>query len=197
MYGRDARLPTATGITAPTERELVDLSDFGESLLTNLSEARGLARKSIQNSQQKQKQNYDKKARAGNFRVGERAFLYKPAAKSGKAYKFARPYYGPYRIVEVTSNDAKICPVDKPDEEPIFVALDRLRRCPEEIGDEFWPARAKKRTQSPNLSQAVESRDVAVDAPAPEQIPKNSTKGVWSGRLRSNKVTSVGEDASA
>ena len=92
--------------------------------MTNLSEARELAQKSIQNSQKKQKQNYDKRARANVFRVGERAFLYKPAAKSGKAYKFARPYYGPYRIVEITTNDAKICPIDKPSEEPIFVALD-------------------------------------------------------------------------
>ena len=49
MYGHDARLPTATNITTTTERDLVDLSDFGESLMTNLSEATELARKSIQN----------------------------------------------------------------------------------------------------------------------------------------------------
>jgi hypothetical protein len=198
MYGRDARLPTATDITTTTERDLVDLSDFGESLMTNLSEARELARKSIQNSQKKQKQNYDKRACANVFRVGDRVFLYKPAAKSGKAYKFARPYYGPYRIVEITTNDAKICPVDIPNEEPIFVALDRLRCCPGEIGDEFWPTRAKKKARSPNSKKAVESEGSAVEAPAPEQVPqKDSTEGVWSGRLRSHKRVNVGEDASA
>ena len=43
MYGRDARLPPAT----TTERDLVDLSDFGESLMTNLSEARELAQRAF------------------------------------------------------------------------------------------------------------------------------------------------------
>ena len=105
MYGRDARLPTATEVTAPTQHDLVDLSDFGESLMTSLSEARELAWKSIQSSQKKQKQNHDKKAK-DIFRVGRRIFLYKPAVKRGKAYKF-----------ELTTNDAKICPVDKPSEE--------------------------------------------------------------------------------
>ena len=165
--------------------------------MTNLSEARELARKSIQNSQKKQKQNYDKRARANVFRVGERVFLYKPAAKSGKAYKFARPYYGPYRIVEITTNDAEICPIDKPNKEPIFVALDRLRHCPEEIEDEFWPTQAKRKAHSPNSKKVVESEEPAVEAPAPEQVPqKDSTKGVWSGRLRSHKCVTVGEDAS-
>ena len=40
MYGRDARLPIATEVPAPTQRDLVDLSDFGESLMTHLSVAR-------------------------------------------------------------------------------------------------------------------------------------------------------------
>ena len=196
MYGCDAHLPTATDVTTTTEHDLVDLSDFGESLMTNLSEARELARKSIQNSQKKRKQNYDKRACANVFRVGDRVFLYKPAAKSGKAYKFARPYYGLYRIVEITSNDAKICPIDSPNEEPIFVTLDRLR-CPGEVGDEFWPTRAKKKARSPNSKKAIESEESAVEAPAPEQVPqKDSTEGVWSGRFRSHKRVNVSEDAS-
>ena len=36
-------------------------------------------------------------------------------------------------------NDAHIRPVDRPAEEPILVSLERLRRCPEEIPDRFWP----------------------------------------------------------
>lgn len=60
MYGRDARLPTMTEVVAPTQCSLVDLSDYGESLMSNLSKARELARKSIQSSQKKQKRNYDK-----------------------------------------------------------------------------------------------------------------------------------------
>ena len=75
------------------------------------------------------------------FKPGNRAFLYKPAARSGSAYKFALPYHRPYRILEVTSNNAKIRPVDKLQVEPLLVALSQLRKCPEEIADEFWPTR--------------------------------------------------------
>ena len=200
MYGHDARLPTATEVTAPTltQRDLVDLSDFGESLMTSLPEARELAQKSIQSLQKKQKQNYDKRVKDNIFKVGGRVFLYKPAAKSGKAYQFACPYYGPYRIVELTTNDAKICPVDKPSEEPIFVALDRLRRCPEEIGDEFWPTRAKKKdTHSQTTKTAIEPKGPTVKVPTPEKVPQmDNAKGVWSGRLRSRKRVNIGEDAS-
>ena len=48
-------------------------------------------------------------------------------------------------MVEVTANNAKIRPVDVPQEEPILVSLERLRRCPKELGDEFWPARKPKK----------------------------------------------------
>ena len=47
--------------------------------------------------------------------------------------------------MEVTTNTAKICPVDKPESEPILVALDRLRRCPDEIRDKFWPPGVPRR----------------------------------------------------
>ena len=50
----------------------------------------------------------------------------------------------------------------------------------------------------PNSKKAVESKEPAVEALAPEQVPqKDSTKGVWSSRLRSLKHVTVGEDASA
>ena len=41
--------------------------------------------------------------------------------------------------------------MDRPQSEPILVSLDCLRRCPEEVGDEFWPPgkTSKKTRQSP------------------------------------------------
>ena len=124
-------------------------------------------------------------------------FLYKPSAKTGKAYKFTRPFFGPYRIVELTPNDAKIRPIDKPSEEPIFVALDRLRRCPEEVPDEFWPTRAGKKTSPPK----TESTTTAKQTPTQEVAEKDTSKsGVWSGRLRSRKqadAIDTGENAFA
>ena len=102
--------------------------------------------------------------------------MYKPAERSVSAYKFACPYHGPYRILEVTSNNAKIRPVDKPQDEPILVALSRLLRCPEEIVDEFWPTR--KSTTSVKTS-TQEDADVNMLATMIEE-----TTGVWAGRLQ-------------
>ena len=45
--------------------------------------------------------------------MGERVFLFKPAEKTGERRKFARPFHGPYRIMEVGENTAKIRRVDK------------------------------------------------------------------------------------
>ena len=37
-----------------------------------------------------------------------------PGAKASKAYKFARPFYGPYRVVAVYDTGSEVRPVDKP-----------------------------------------------------------------------------------
>ncbi len=36
-----------------------------------------------------------------------------PAAKSGKSRKFARPFHGPYRVIELSNNNAKVIPIDQ------------------------------------------------------------------------------------
>ena len=46
------------------------------------------------------------------------------------------------------SNTATIARVDRPEEEPQLVAIDRLRRCSDEIGSEFWPAGGQRRETS-------------------------------------------------
>ena len=48
------------------------------------------------------KKQYDCKARLAEFKVGDRVFVYMPAVKACKVYKFARPIHGPYHIVELS-----------------------------------------------------------------------------------------------
>ena len=38
------------------------------------------------------------------FSVGDRVFVYMPAAKACKAYKFTRPFNGPNRIIEQSNS---------------------------------------------------------------------------------------------
>ena len=55
--------------------------------------------------------------------------------KTGKAYKFACPYVGPYRVLELYNNGASVKLISKPNDSPIRVALNRVRLCPDEIKD--------------------------------------------------------------
>ena len=113
-----------------------------------VDEAWELARKNVAKAQKRQKTVYDCKIRPAQFQEGERVFLYKPAEKTGHARKFARAFHGPYRIVELTSCNAKIQRVDRPEDDTILVALERLRRCPEEVADDYMPPdRGRRRTR--------------------------------------------------
>ena len=119
--------------------------------MSNLSEAWDLARHQVKKAQKAQKKAYDRRSKDVQFGVGERVFVYMPHTK---AYKFARPFHGPFRVVEVWETGLTVQPVDKPDEKTIQVAFNRLRRCPEPISnDEFWPPRRKSRRGRPKKAQ--------------------------------------------
>ena len=133
LYGRDPRLPTETALTAPIPRAEVDLATYKEQVVQGLTEAWGLAQSHVRRAQDRQKKVHDQHAVAPSFQVGDRVFLYEPAAKSSKAHKFARPFSGPHRIVCLYQNGADIRPVDKPQKAAIRVSLNQLRPCPVEI----------------------------------------------------------------
>ena len=134
LYGRDARLPTSEVLEPPPpSRHSFDLGDYKSELVTSMTDAWELARKNIRHAQQKQKRHHDKKATDPKFTVGDRVFVYMPAAKLGKAYKFARPYEGPYRVTALYDNGADVSLIDDPSSPSLRVALDRLRRCPAQI----------------------------------------------------------------
>ena len=96
-----------------------------------------LAKRNNKTAQGNQKLQYDRNSKPPKFRVGDRVFVYMPSAKACKAYKFARPFYGPYQIIEQSETGVVVRPVDKPQAEPIRVAYDRIQRCSNAIPDKF------------------------------------------------------------
>ena len=82
------------------------------------------------------------------FTWEKECFLLKPAERTGEKQKLTRPYHGPFRVVKLMPNNAYIKRVDKPEAEPLLVAVDRLRRCPDEIPDTFWPPDSPRRKQA-------------------------------------------------
>ena len=62
-------------------------------------EAWKLGRDNIKIAQKCQKKQYDHKKRLSKFEVGDQCYICMLAAKAFTAYKFARPFHGPYHIV--------------------------------------------------------------------------------------------------
>lgn len=159
----------------------MDLDDYKTSLVESLSEAWGLAQAEVKKAQNRQKKYYDRRAKEPKFQVGDRVFIYMPSAKKGKAHKFSRPFHGPFRVLELAPNDAKVIPVDKPRDQAIYVALERLRFCPSELPQgEFWPSRPRRtvNTPQPPTTSTQDTRTLAEDSPGTAQ------SNVWKDRLR-------------
>ena len=182
LYGRDPQLPTSEMLEPQIDRITYNLDDYKTEMVKHMSEAWKLAQENVKHAQKSQKKHYDKGVREHKVKEGDRVFVYMPSAKKGKAHKLARPFHGPYRVIETVDNGVMVTPIDRPQETPIRVAMDRVRRCPKEIPDTFWPEHKKRGNQA----KPAETKQPTVADAAPE--PEST--GVWAGRLRSRARTS-------
>ena len=57
-------------------------------------------------------------------------FVYMPAMKSELAQNLARPFKGPFRVIDTYPNGVGVVPMDKP---AIQVALNWVWRCPDDV----------------------------------------------------------------
>ena len=99
-----------------------------------------------------------------------------PAEKSGQAYKFAKPFRGPYRVERTYENGADVRMLEKPGDKPIRVAFNRLRRCPKELSGP--PEAEKPPTQSDNgLEPAAKSKATTPDSWTQRLRPRTRNDG--------------------
>ena len=134
-YGRDARLPTDKILNPTILREIVNLDDYRTEISQRLAVSWDCARNHIKIAQKRQKQQHDQHAKDPGFKVGERVFVYMPAAGQGEAYKLAKKFQGPFRILAIYDKGLELANINRPGSKYIRVALNRLRRCPEETND--------------------------------------------------------------
>ena len=128
--------------------------DYRSDLVRRTSEAWGLAQESVQKAQKSQKKFHDRHAKDPHFKVGDRVFVFMPVEKSAQAYKFAKPFQGPYRVEKTCENSADIRMIEKPGDKPIRVAFNHLWHCPKELSG--LPETEKLTPQSDNsLKPAV------------------------------------------
>ena len=145
LYGRDPRLPTDSVLNHVKSPYVVDVDDYKTAMTIALSEAWKTAQENIKSAQEKQKRNYDRHSKESHYEIGDRVMVYMPNAVRGKAWKLARPFYGPYRVMATTPTNLEVKPVDKPEAEAIFVSLDRIRPCYPELPDVSWCGNTKRK----------------------------------------------------
>ena len=145
LYGRDARQPMEEALACPTSVYVVDVDDYKSELVRGLTSAWETAAECIKAAQDHQKAVYDRGAKEMDYKVGDRVLVYMPHESTGKTAKLARPYFGPYRVLNVTPTNAEVRLVDRPDDPPIFVSLDRVRPCYTELPDRSWSGHRSKR----------------------------------------------------
>ena len=180
LYGCDPTLPAETTITPPPTRTEICIDNYKAEVLHNMQEAWKLARKNIKKVQKRQK-NYDRHARQPTYQVGDRVFVYVPSAKSGKAYKFALPYKGPYCVLDISDNVACLQLVDQPKSDTIHVAISLLRHCPTQC----LPTKQAEDPQ--NIAEAVNQPNENEDgSPTTNHstTAEMSTEMPWKNRLR-------------
>ena len=158
VYGRDRRLPTGSLLEQSPVAYPVDAEDYRTELVSTLIKTRELALESIQKAQEKQRRFYDRQSRNPKFQVGDRVMVFMPSETIGKDRKLARPYHGPYRVINITPTNAEVQLIQYPSEPTIFVAIDRLRKCYPEQPNDCWLGKKKipkKKARPSNSEPAV------------------------------------------
>ena len=179
-------------IDATVFRETVNLDDYRTEISQRMALAWSCAREQIKKAQKRQKQQHDRHAKDPNFQVGDRVFVYMPAAGQGEAYKFAKKFQGPFRIMAMYDNGVELQNINKPGSKHIRVALNRVRRCPKEIKD------LDEETENTDVTEEQFTGDnEESESGTNEQAPVELQDGdisPWKGRLRSRQI-SHSEDA--
>ena len=135
-----ARLPADSML----DTYVVDGEDYQTELARGLATSWEMVRSMVRKAQQHQKKLYDKRAKPVTYQEGTRVMVFMPKEARSKNRKLALPYHGPYRVLEVRQNCLLVQPVDRPDDEPILVNMDRVVECSEELPNTSWLGKQRR-----------------------------------------------------
>ena len=92
-----------------------------------------------------------------------------PASRQGEAYKFSKPFEGPFRVVQLCDNGADLKSTDKSKSKVIRVVLNKMQKYPKGIC--FSETRNMETVESNKGLKIVDNKECESSS--------------WSGRLRS------------
>jgi len=106
LHGREMALPNSDNLKAKLSKEKENL-DQGcrlENLNSSLQLAYKAVKKANRQSHLNNKRLYDRKAKLRSFQLEDIVYLYNPARKPGKCFKFHKFCTGPFKITAKLSN---------------------------------------------------------------------------------------------
>ena len=163
-------------------------------------------------AQTKQKRQYDKRVCPTNspVDVGDIVFVHMPALTTGEERKLNRTNQGPFRVTKVWTTGVEVVRLGRQKKsKPWRIALDRVRKCPEELvaaaglkSSESSKSSLKSsksplessRSPSESLDDTESLATASPNDPvrSPDSIDSESgLKGPWKGRLRARRGRSA------
>ena len=98
LHWREVVLPNSNDLKAKTLKESSDHDSRLENLKSSLRLAYKSVKKANKQSHLKKKRLCDRKANSRSFQTGDIVYLYNPAKKPGKCFKFHKYWTGPFQI---------------------------------------------------------------------------------------------------
>ena len=102
LYGREPRLPLDVNFTPPHDLS-TSVAEHRQCVVTKLQHAYRIVHENTQLTQQKMKDYYDLNAKAPNYQVGNKVWVYTPKTKKGLSKKLLHNWHGPFRIIKQPS----------------------------------------------------------------------------------------------
>ena len=150
LYHRDAQLPIDQLLSHKVSVHAEQPTVADETAL-HVQLAWDNARTNLQHTQQRQKQRYDKTARASRITVGSQVLIKDTTIRPQQSKKLTYPYKGPYRCVRIEGNNLFLTPIRQPAATPFRWHIDqaKLATVPMEESSQTPPPAATNRPPKP------------------------------------------------
>ncbi|KAH7704592.1 gagpol and env protein precursor [Aphelenchoides avenae] len=135
LFFRDANFPTEVVEALLPTPYSVDIDDFRAIMMQNIGNTVEHVRGALERARERAKRYYDAKNKVNpmKYKVGHGVMVLDPGIGTTSDKKLHWRFFGPFRIAEISDNNARVYPIDKPHMEPQLVPLDRLSPVPAEV----------------------------------------------------------------
>ena len=145
MYLRHPNIPIDLEFPIPTSHYM-ETPDYVTVMIERLGKVWEQAGLQLKHQQEQYKEQYDKKSKEHEIKVGDKVMVSTPLTTKGHSTKLYRPFKGPYDVADVNKTNVRL---NKPKSKiPIVVHANRCRLVPQEETKNRYPLRSRNKDSS-------------------------------------------------